>query len=80
LGARSSLMDVAVIRVNERNLPTANLEILMGCLPRWAIAIGNSLGPDNTVTAGIISAVPIGVLKWVSRISGSVYPKLMRRD
>jgi Do/DeqQ family serine protease len=52
-----SLTDVAVIRVNERNLPTVNLGDSDGLRPgEWAIAIGNPLGLDNTVTAGIISA------------------------
>jgi S1-C subfamily serine protease len=49
--------DVAVIEVAEKNLPS----IQMGNSDRikpgeWAIAIGNPLGLDNTVTAGIISA------------------------
>jgi Do/DeqQ family serine protease len=51
------LTDVAVIRVNERNLPTVNLGDSDSLRPgEWAIAIGNPLGLDNTVTAGIISA------------------------
>jgi Do/DeqQ family serine protease len=56
LGA-DSLTDVAVIRVNDRNLPTVNLGDSDSLRPgEWAIAIGNPLGLDNTVTAGIISA------------------------
>lgn len=56
LGA-DSLTDVAVIRVQERNLPTVNLGNSDTLRPgEWAIAIGNPLGLDNTVTAGIISA------------------------
>lgn len=51
------LTDVAVIRVNDRNLPTVNLGDSDSLRPgEWAIAIGNPLGLDNTVTAGIISA------------------------
>ncbi len=51
------LTDVAVIRVNERNLPTVSLGDSDTLRPgEWAIAIGNPLGLDNTVTAGIISA------------------------
>jgi len=36
----------------------------------WAIAIGNPLGLDNTVTIGIISAMDRSSAKWVSLISG----------
>ncbi len=51
------LTDVAVIRVNDRNLPTVSLGDSDSLRPgEWAIAIGNPLGLDNTVTAGIISA------------------------
>jgi S1-C subfamily serine protease len=49
--------DVAVLQVNGQNLPTVTLgdsdKLLQG---EWAIAIGNPLGLDNTVTVGIISA------------------------
>lgn len=51
------LTDVAVVRVQANNLPTVplgNSEALKA--GEWAIAIGNPLGLDNTVTAGIISA------------------------
>ncbi|NJK52505.1 MAG: PDZ domain-containing protein [Leptolyngbyaceae cyanobacterium SU_3_3] len=50
------LTDVAVVKIEANNLPTVNLgnsdQIRSG---EWAIAIGNPLGLDNTVTAGIIS-------------------------
>ncbi len=50
--------DVAVVKINATNLPTVKLgnsdRLQAG---EWAIAIGNPLGLDNTVTAGIISAI-----------------------
>jgi serine protease Do len=52
-----ALTDVAVIRVEARDLPTVPLGDSDRLQPgEWAIAIGNPLGLDNTVTAGIISA------------------------
>lgn len=49
--------DVAVIKIQANNLPTVELGNSEQIRPgEWAIAIGNPLGLDNTVTAGIISA------------------------
>ncbi|MBD0344595.1 MAG: trypsin-like peptidase domain-containing protein, partial [Coleofasciculus sp. Co-bin14] len=49
--------DVAVIKIDAKNLPTARLGTSQKLTPgEWAIAIGNPLGLDNTVTVGIISA------------------------
>ena len=51
------LTDVAVIKVQAQDLPTVTLGNSEQLRPgEWAIAIGNPLGLDNTVTAGIISA------------------------
>jgi len=48
--------DVAVVKIQANNLPTVPVgnsnEVKAG---QWAIAIGNPLGFDNTVTSGIIS-------------------------
>src|SRR5579883_815268 len=56
LGA-DPLTDVAVVKVQATNLPTVNLGDSDQLRPgEWAIAIGNPLGLDNTVTVGIISA------------------------
>ena len=49
--------DVAVVKINARNLPQVKLGNSKSLIPgQWAIAIGNPLGLDNTVTIGIISA------------------------
>jgi S1-C subfamily serine protease len=50
--------DLAVIKVNGKNLPVAPLgdssSVQVG---DWAIAVGNPLGLDNTVTLGIVSTL-----------------------
>ncbi len=50
--------DLAVVKINGNNLPVAPLgnstEVQVG---DWAIALGNPLGLDNTVTLGIISTL-----------------------
>lgn len=52
-----SITDMGVVKIQAENLPTVtfgnsdNLQI-----GEWAIAIGNPLGLDNTVTTGIVSA------------------------
>ena len=57
LGA-DPLTDVAVVKVVGSKLPVASLGDSSRVRPgEWAIAIGNPLGLDNTVTAGIISAI-----------------------
>ncbi|MFM1798595.1 MAG: hypothetical protein RLZZ117_873 [Cyanobacteriota bacterium] len=57
LGA-DPLTDVAVVKVVATGLPVAPLGDSTKVRPgEWAIAIGNPLGLDNTVTAGIISAI-----------------------
>ncbi|NJK53297.1 MAG: PDZ domain-containing protein [Leptolyngbyaceae cyanobacterium SU_3_3] len=49
--------DVAVIKIQASSLPAVTLGNSESLRPgEWAIAIGNPLGLDNTVTAGIISA------------------------
>ncbi len=49
--------DVAAIKIAATTLPTVTLGSSENLIPgEWAIAIGNPLGLDNTVTAGIISA------------------------
>ncbi|MEH2403231.1 MAG: HhoA/HhoB/HtrA family serine endopeptidase [Nostoc sp.] len=54
---KDELTDVAVVKIQADNLPLVALgnsdKLQAG---EWAIAIGNPLGLDNTVTTGIISA------------------------
>ena len=54
-----SVTDVAVVKIEAADsLPTVRLGSTANLSPgQWAIAIGNPLGLDNTVTAGIISAI-----------------------
>lgn len=50
--------DVAVIKIKATKLPIVKLGNSKNSVPgEWAIAIGNPLGLDNTVTIGIISAM-----------------------
>ncbi|MBW4486711.1 MAG: trypsin-like peptidase domain-containing protein [Trichocoleus desertorum ATA4-8-CV12] len=50
--------DVAVVKISASSLPIVKLGKSQSLVPgQWAIAIGNPLGLDNTVTAGIISAI-----------------------
>jgi S1-C subfamily serine protease len=50
--------DLAVVKISDKNLPIAALgdsdQVQVG---DWAIAVGNPLGLDNTVTLGIISTL-----------------------
>ena len=53
-----SFTDVAVVKIDANDLPTVSLGDADNLTPgEWAIAIGNPLGLDNTVTVGIISAL-----------------------
>lgn len=54
---RDPTTDVAVIKVNASDLPVATLgDDNAARVGQWVVAIGNPLGLDFTVTAGIISA------------------------
>jgi Do/DeqQ family serine protease len=54
---KDELTDVAVVKIQAENLPSVALGNSDKLQPgEWAIAIGNPLGLDNTVTTGIISA------------------------
>jgi S1-C subfamily serine protease len=55
---RDPMVDVAVVRVQAADLPTAPLGDSDHLVPgQMAIAIGNPLGLERTVTEGVISAV-----------------------
>ncbi|MGM3306098.1 HhoA/HhoB/HtrA family serine endopeptidase [Anabaena sp. WFMT] len=52
-----TVTDVAVVKIPADKLPIVKLGNSQNLIPgQWAIAIGNPLGLDNTVTIGIISA------------------------
>ncbi|VEP11356.1 putative serine protease HtrA [Hyella patelloides LEGE 07179] len=52
-----SFTDLAVIKIEAEDLPAVNFADSEELQPgEWAIAIGNPLGLDNTVTTGIVSA------------------------
>ncbi len=57
------LTDLAVIKIDGKNLPTAYLgnsdDLKVG---QWVMAIGNPLALSSTVTAGIVSAIGRGQL------------------
>ena len=54
---RDPSTDVAVIKIDGRDLPVASLgDDNLARVGQWVVAIGNPLGLDFTVTAGIISA------------------------
>ncbi len=51
------ITDVAVVKISADKLPVVQMGNSQNLIPgEWAIAIGNPLGLDNTVTIGIISA------------------------
>ncbi len=53
---QDTLTDVAVVKIQASGLPAVSIGNSEQLRPgEWAIAIGNPLGLDNTVTAGIIS-------------------------
>ena len=53
-----SFTDVAVVKIEAKDLPIVSVGDGEKLIPgEWAIAIGNPLGLDNTVTVGIVSAL-----------------------
>jgi len=55
---RDSFTDLALVKIDAKNLPVAQLGTSKNIRPGdWAIAIGSPLGLDHSVTMGIISAL-----------------------
>ncbi|HEX7051117.1 MAG TPA: trypsin-like peptidase domain-containing protein [Longimicrobiales bacterium] len=67
--ARDPSTDVAVVKIDGRNLPVARLgnsdDLVLG---EWVLALGSPLGLQFSVTAGVVSAVgrTIGILDSVA--------------
>lgn len=62
---RDPTTDIAVIKIEGEDLPTARLgNSEASRVGQWVLAIGNPLGLEGTVTAGIISAKgrPLGII------------------
>ena len=54
---RDENTDVAVLKIDQRGLPFTSLgDDNVTKIGEWVVAIGNPLGLDFTVTAGIVSA------------------------
>lgn len=55
--AKTELYDIAVLEVDRKGLPAASFARALPVVGTLAVAIGNPLGFENSVTAGIISGV-----------------------
>jgi S1-C subfamily serine protease len=55
--ATDPLTDLALLRTERRNLPAATFSDKLPAVGELAVAIGNPLGFENTVTAGVISGL-----------------------
>jgi serine protease Do len=67
--------DLALLKVDKKNLPFVELGDSAGCRPgEWVLAIGNPLTFEHTVTAGIISA------KGRQLLGGPTYQNFIQTD
>ncbi len=67
--------DLAILRVDEKNLPAAKLGDSNALEPGdWVIAVGNPFGLDHTVTAGVVSA------KGRSGVGVATYENFIQTD
>lgn len=58
LVAHDSYSDIAIIKINKKGLPVAEIGTSKSLRPGdWVIAIGSPLGLEHTVTLGIVSAL-----------------------
>lgn len=77
---RDKRSDLAVIKINpSKPLPTvkfADSDALK--VGQWAIAIGSPFGQDNSVTAGIVSA--LHRKSMIGGANGRYYPELIQTD
>jgi serine protease DegQ len=55
--SKTELFDIAVLKVDKKGLPAASFARALPVVGTLAVAIGNPLGFENSVTAGIISGV-----------------------
>ena len=55
--SKTELYDIAVLEVDKKGLPAASFARALPVVGALAVAIGNPLGFENSVTAGIISGV-----------------------
>jgi Do/DeqQ family serine protease len=51
------MTDLAVVDINDENLPTISLATEPTRVGEWVLAIGSPFGLEHTVTAGIVSAI-----------------------
>jgi serine protease Do len=67
--------DLALLKVDKKNLPYVTLGDSTSCRPgEWVLAIGNPLSFEHTVTAGIISA------KGRQLLGGPTYQNFIQTD
>jgi len=72
--------DIAVIKINDGNLPYLNLgnsdDLEVG---QWVIAIGNPLGLQASLTAGVVSAKgQKGAAAWTLPASRTLFRQMLR--
>ena len=78
---RDSTTDVAVVKIDAKNLPTLPVgDDNQARIGDWVLAVGNPLGLDFTVTAGIISAKSRGSELGSPRAFGMTISDFIQTD